>query len=111
MRRSGTLWPLAVVVAAVAGCATQQQVLDTRQDGAIQTALQRGRFELNCPAATGVVLSRDYLNPVVQGPWVGAGITRIEYTIGIEGCNQRKTYIVICQEGSDFCFAANPENR
>jgi hypothetical protein len=93
-----------------AGCATQTQMLDTRQDGAVQTALTRGRFELNCPSATATVLSRDFIQPAVQGPWV-SGLQRIEYTVGVAGCNQRSTYIVICQEGTDTCFAANPDGQ
>jgi hypothetical protein len=96
---------LAALVAA--GCATQSQQLDARQEGAVQTALERGRFELNCPSATATVLSRDYIQPRVQGPWV-SGLTRVEYTVGVAGCNQRTTLIVICQEGTDTCFAANP---
>src|SRR4029077_5265892 len=91
-----------------AGCATQKQVLDTRQSGAVQTALERGRFDLNCPTATGTVLSRDYIQPATQGPWV-AGLQRVEYTVGVEGCNQRTTYVVMCQIGTSTCFAANPE--
>lgn len=101
---------LVAAVGALTGCATQSQMLNQRQDGATQTALQRGRFDLNCPAATAVVLSRDFIQPAIQGPWV-SGMTRVEYTIGVEGCNQRETYIVICQEGTDTCFAANPRNQ
>ena len=97
-------------VAVTTGCATQKQVLAQRQDGAVQTALQRGRFDLNCPSATATVLSSDYIQPAVQGPWV-SGLTRVEYTVGVAGCNQRGTYIVICQEGTDTCFAANPDDR
>jgi hypothetical protein len=92
------------------GCATQQQMLNQRQPTAIDTALKRARFDLNCPSATGTVLSQDFIQPAVQGPWV-AGMTRVEYTIGVEGCNQRTTYVVICQEGTDTCFAANPDSR
>lgn len=98
------------VVAIVAGCVSQQQLLNQRQSGAVDTALQRGRFDLNCPAATATVLSQDYIQPAVQGPWV-AGMTRVEYTVGVAGCNQRTTYVVICQEGTDTCFAANPDAR
>ena len=87
------------------GCATQQQQLTARQPAAIDTALQRGRFDLNCPAANATVLSSDFIQPAVQGPWV-AGMTRLEYTIGIEGCNQRRTYVIMCQEGTQTCFAA-----
>jgi hypothetical protein len=92
------------------GCATQSQQLDTRQGGATQTALERGRFDLNCPTATATVLSRDYIQPAIQGPWV-AGLNRVEYTVGVAGCNQRTTYVVLCQEGTSTCFAANPAER
>lgn len=98
------------IVAIAAGCVSQQQMLDQRQSGAVDTALQRGRFDLNCPSATATVLSQDYIQPAVQGPWV-AGMTRVEYTVGVAGCNQRTTYVVICQEGTDTCFAANPDSR
>lgn len=101
---------LTAVVATATGCATQQQQLAQQQPEATQTALARGRFDLNCPAATATVLSSDYIQPAIQGPWV-SGLTRVEYTIGIEGCNQRTTYVVICQEGSPTCFAANPDSR
>ena len=104
-------WTLFVAaVALTAGCATQQQVLAQRQSGAVDTALQRGRFDLNCPSAAATVLSQDYIQPAVQGPWVN-GLTRVEYTVGVAGCNQRTTYVVICQEGTDTCFAANPDSR
>jgi hypothetical protein len=101
----------ALVVAAVTiGCVTQQKQLAQKQEGAVQTALQRGRFDLNCPGATATVLSRDYIQPAVQGPWVN-GLQRVEYTVGVEGCNQRTTYVVLCQVGTDTCFAANPDSR
>ena len=99
-----------MAVAAITGCVTQPQVLAQRQSGAVDTALQRGRFDLNCPSATATVLSQDYIQPAVQGPWV-SGLTRVEYTVGVAGCNQRTTYVVLCQEGTDTCFAANPDSR
>ncbi len=103
-------WIVAALVATMmstGGCASQQQMLTARQPQAVQTALQRGRFDLNCPAATPTVLSQDFIQPAIQGPWVG-GLERLEYTVGIEGCSQRKTYVVICQQGTDTCFAAMP---
>lgn len=57
---------------------------------AVDTALKRARFESNCPSATAIVLSQDYIEPAVQGPWV-SGTTRIEYTIGVAGCDQPTT--------------------
>ena len=110
MMKSGMLVGLCIAVAVGAGCASQKQVLDTRQSGAVQTALERGRFDLNCPSATGTVLSRDYIQPAIQGPWV-SGLQRVEYTVGVEGCNQRTTYVVLCQVGTTTCFAANPRDR
>ena len=94
-------------IACAAGCATQQQQLAAKQPAAIDTALARGRFEMNCPTATATVLSQDFIQPAIQGPWV-AGLQRAEYTIGIEGCNQRRTYVIMCQEGTETCFAASP---
>ena len=110
MTRRSTVFSLFVLVAAAMGCATENQVLTQKQDGAVQTALQRGRFEFNCPAATATVLSSDFIQPALQGPYVG-GLERVEYTIGVAGCNQRKTYVVLCQVGTDTCFAAHPGDR
>jgi hypothetical protein len=110
MTKSAMFAVLCIAGAIGGGCATQKQLLDTRQAGAVQSALQRGRFDLNCPAATATVLSRDYIQPAVQGPWV-SGLQRVEYTVGVAGCNQRTTYVVLCQVGTDTCFAANPEGR
>jgi hypothetical protein len=90
--------PLAALV--VAGCQSPQQTLADEQGVAVQTAANRGRFEMNCPQATGMVLSQNLLQPVMWG-----GMERAEYTVGVEGCGQRRTYVVICQLGSPSCFA------
>ena len=110
MTRLWTLVALFGMAAGAASCATQQQMLAQKQPAAVETALQRGRFDLNCPTATGTVLSQDYIQPAIQGPWVN-GMNRVEYTIGVAGCDQRRTYVVICQEGTETCFAANPRAR
>jgi hypothetical protein len=95
-----------------AGCVTQQQFLDQHQAMAMQTAVSRGQFELNCPAATGIVISREVVQPALQatGPFLGGvqGVQRAEYTIGVEGCGERKTFVVLCPEGGGGCFAAGP---
>jgi hypothetical protein len=110
MRKPATLLPVCAVVGMVTACASQSQLIQSKQSTAVQTALERGRFDLNCPSATGTVLSSDYIQPALQGPWVG-GLQRVEYTVGVEGCNQRTTYVVLCQLGTDTCFAANPRDR
>lgn len=107
MRPAAKYIGMLAVAAIGSGCATQQQMLTSRQPEAMQTAVTRGRFDLNCPTAMGTVLSQDFIQPAIQGPWV-SGLQRVEYTVGVEGCNQRKVYVVICQEGTDTCFAATP---
>ena len=92
---------------AVVGCATQSQFLDSKQPMAMQTAVSRGRFEMNCPEATPTIISREVIQPALQGPWVN-GIQRAEYTIGVSGCGRRTTFVVICPQYGDGCFAAGP---
>lgn len=110
IRTRRMLLALCAALGTFTACATQTQQLDTRQGGATQAALERGRFELNCPTATATVLSRDYIQPAIQGPWV-AGLNRVEYTVGVEGCNKRTVYVVLCQMGTSTCFAADPGQR
>ncbi len=102
------IW-LSIVVLGMTGCVSQSQFLDNNQDMALQTAVNRGRFDLNCPAATGLVLSREVVQPALQGPVMG-GIQRAEYTVGVSGCGQKGTYVVVCPEGGDGCFAAQSRN-
>lgn len=100
--------PLIVVVAlAGAGCVSQAQFLDSKQGMAMQTAVTRGQFEMNCPAATGTILSREVVQPALEGPRMG-GIQRAEYTVGVAGCGRRTTFVVICPDEGDGCFATGP---
>jgi len=95
------------IVIAVAGCATQQQMLDAKQSAAVQAATSRAQFDMNCQTTEATVLSRTMLQPALAGPLV-AGPERAEFTIGVAGCGQRQEFIVICPEDTDGCFAANP---
>jgi hypothetical protein len=96
-----------VAVLATAGCVTQQQFLNNKETTAIQTAVNRARFEMNCPQVSADVLSREVTQPAIQGPFM-AGIQRAQFTIGVAGCGQRQTMIVICPQGGEGCFAAAP---
>ena len=98
---------LVIIGLVLTGCATQSQLLNDKQDMAMQTALSRGKFDLDCQQASPVLISREVVQPALQGPWVN-GIPRAEYTIGVQGCDKRKTYIVICPEGGEGCYAAGP---
>jgi len=91
---------LTLAAIGLAGCQTQDQVLDNEQGLATQVALKRGRFELGCPTAQATVLSRNMLQPVLWN-----GIERSEYTVGVAGCGKRLTYIAVCQIGSPSCLA------
>jgi hypothetical protein len=106
-----TLLALCAAAAIVTACPSQTQTLANKQGAATEAALQRGRFDLNCPSATATVLSSDFVQPAIQGPWMGGGLQRAEYTVGVEGCNQRTTYVVLCQVGTETCFAANPRDQ
>jgi hypothetical protein len=90
-------------------CQTRTQFLAQMQPMAMQTAVDRGKFELNCPSAAATVLSQEIVQPQLTGAWAAAeGVERAEYTIGVSGCGERKTFVVLCPEGGDGCFAAGP---
>ena len=89
-----------LAVLAGAGCQTTDP-LDQYQQAAVDTALQRARFDMNCPEATGTVLSRKEIEPVS----IRFGIARAEYTIGVEGCGKRTTMTAVCAEDGSGCVA------
>jgi hypothetical protein len=100
---------LLVAVLAAAGCASQQQIVDSMQPDAIHVAQRRGAFELNCPAATAELLSKEMIQSPMMNPRF-APPQRAEYTIGVAGCGQRATYLVVCAEGGTGCVAAGARN-
>jgi hypothetical protein len=100
-RWAAWLSPLVAVIA-LGGCQTTQQVLAADDEPAIHAAVTRARFEMECPSATGTVLSSTMLQPVLWG-----GIERAEYQIGVSGCDKRATYIVICPQDSTSCLATS----
>jgi hypothetical protein len=95
--------PLAVTLAA-AGCATTPLTTQL-QPQAIDFALQRARFDMNCPAATAQVLGSETIQPVLNGPLM-MGQERAQFTIGVTGCGNRQSMVVICAQGGNGCFAA-----
>jgi hypothetical protein len=75
----------------------------------MQAALARGKFEMNYPASTASVLSKEVIQPPVRGPYY-VGPERAEYTIGVVGCGQRATYLALCPQDGNGCFAAGSSN-
>jgi len=106
-----TIVTLCMLIAALAaaGCQTQAQFLQSMEEQAMQTALARGKFEMNCPASTASVLSQEVIQPPLRGPYY-VGPERAEFTIGVAGCSQRATYLVICPQDGNGCFAAGSSN-
>ncbi|WPB87530.1 hypothetical protein [Sediminicoccus rosea] len=97
MRR---LAPLALLLG-LAACQSTDQLLAGGDAAAIRTAEARARFEMNCPAASGSVLS----SRVVIPEDLRRAVDRAEYTVGVAGCGQRGVYIVACPLGDPNCIA------
>jgi len=97
------------LVSIAAGCGTPgPPFIDQVQPEAVSMAVRRAQFEMNCPAATGQVISREIIQPLS----FYVGVPRAEYTVGVTGCGKRATYIVICpQNGSSSCFAGGARNE
>jgi hypothetical protein len=89
--------------AVIVGCASQQETVNNMQGEALQTAKQRGSFELNCPEATAQVLSKEMIQQRDVG--VYAAPERAEYTVGVKGCGKEQTYLVVCAQGGTGCVA------
>ena len=76
MLRSKFLMLFAALTAT--GCMTEGQFLASRQTTAMEVAVSRGQSEMNCPGATGEMLSKEFTQ-AVQTPIVQAGIQRAIY--------------------------------
>jgi len=94
----------AACLVGLAGCESTGQQLDAQQQEAVTTAVQRVGFDMNCPSATGQVLSRQMIAPIS----IRFGVERAEYTVGVEGCGQRQTIVVVCPQDGSGCFAGGP---
>lgn len=95
------------VCALLCGCESQQQMVNEMKPKAVQTALERGAFELNCPSATAQVLSDEMIEGHARRY---APPEKGEYTVGVEGCGKRATYMVVCPEGGTGCIARGTDN-
>jgi len=101
---------LAALAIAMFGCTTDAQYMQKLQPQAVQTAVNRGKFEMNCQQMTGEVISEDMLQPAIQGFYARGGPERAEYTIGVAGCGQRATYMVICPLNQNGCWSVGARN-
>jgi len=106
MKKSRLLLAL-IASSTLTGCVSQTQFLDNKQNMAIQTASNRAQFEMSCQDTSATIISREVIQPALQGPFVN-GIQRAEYTIGITGCGKKMMFVVICPDGGEGCYAAGP---
>ena len=93
----------------VAGCASSggPSFIEQAEPEAVSTAVRRAQLEMNCPSATGQVISREMSQPLS----FYAGVPRAEYTVGVTGCGKRATYFVACpNDGSGSCIAGGSRN-
>jgi hypothetical protein len=81
-----------------AGCASGPPLIDRMQPVATAKAERRAQFDLDCPGATGQVLNREEIQPLLFG-----GPQRAQYTIGVAGCGRRATVVVLCSDNNDQC--------
>ncbi len=110
LKSSGLDHPMRIGLAAlvlpliISACQTEAQFLAQNAPSALNTALARGRFELNCPQASGTVLSKKvtYINGIGMGG--GGGYEWTEYTIGVRGCGKSAVYETMCRD-QDNCNA------
>jgi len=88
----------------VTGCMSQAQFLASRQPTAIQAAVSRGQFELNCPDAIGQVLfARGYAARITGTHRAG----RRTRPVHDRRCGLRPTASLssVCPMGGDNCTA------
>jgi len=96
----------------MSACVTESQFLAQNEPSALNTALARGRFELNCPQASGTVLSKKvtYINGMGIGMGGGGGYEWTEYTIGVRGCGKSAVYETMCRDPDNCNSFANTGN-
>jgi hypothetical protein len=107
MLKAKLLMLFAVLTAA--GCMTESQFLASRQSTAMEVAVSRGQSEMNCPSATGEMLSQEFTQ-AIQAPIVQAGYSGV-FAIGVTGCKQRRVYQVFCAMAGDSCTVLEGQTR
>ena len=93
---------VAVAVVATLGASACVNIVAQNAPGALQTAENRARFELNCPNIQATILSQK----IVQG-WRFEGS---EHTIGVRGCGREAVYVTYCMDQNN-CNAISQTGR
>ena len=79
-------------------CMTNQQILDKYSGEAIETAESEARFAMKCDSLNSQILTSK-IDELPERIWLNRmPIERQEYTVGIEGCGERRIYKLFCRE-------------
>src|SRR5215469_4533647 len=101
-------WLAVCCITAVAttqgGCASQTSRVDEMQPYAIKAAQQRASTELDCPAATGNVVTKKETEESQTTGWYEYP-HRSEFTVDVSGCGKLKSYLVGCDWRQKGCEA------
>lgn len=102
----------AALTGLLGGCVTSNEFLAQNTAPALNAALARGGFELNCPQAQPTILSQKVIQGVQSGygrqaVWAGPWT---EYTIGVRGCGKQAVYMVVCRD-QESCNAFSQTAR
>ena len=92
----GGVAALCLVVAGCQSAVTDGSWVSSLQPNAIRTATAKGQQDLSCAALTTNVLSSKGMPPEYSG---ARFVTpeRAVFTIGVEGCGKRASYVVVCE--------------
>jgi hypothetical protein len=67
-------------------------------------AQQRGAAELQCPTATGQILSKETIQEAQGTGWYEPP-HKAAYTVEVSGCGKRRTYSLTCEDRQKSCIA------
>lgn len=95
---------IAMMTIVLSACMTDRQILDKYQGEAIAAAESEARFTMNCDNLNSQVLNSK-IDEFPERIWLNRmPIERQEYTVGVEGCGERRLYKLICRE-NEGCSA------
>ena len=86
------------------------QLADELQPGAVRAAQEYGSKELECPAATARVRSKETIEEAQTTGWYESPY-RALYTVTVAGCGKQATYLVACNKKENRCAAGSPRSR
>jgi len=94
-----------VVLAMLAGCQAPGVNLDSVEPHAVDVAVRRAQLDSMCASVTPTVVDRQQETP----SRATGGNVLLVYAIDVQGCDQRRSYRVMCPAVGGACFL--PDQR